>query len=84
LFDPASVVPTPALLAPPKMVSGSIRVTFRNTPGLSFTVLAASDIATPVENWPSAGTALETSPGRYQFTEATINNPQRFFRVRSP
>jgi len=84
LYDPASAaVATPALLAGSRQPSGAFQITFRNTPGLSFTVLSTTNLSQPLNQWPSAGAAAETSPGHYQFTDATPNNPQRFYRVRS-
>jgi hypothetical protein len=83
LFDPASAVATPALLAPSTQSAGAISFTFRNTPGLSFTVLAAANLDLPLNNWTSAGTAVETSPGHYFFTDTTLISPQRFYRTRS-
>jgi hypothetical protein len=82
LFDPASAVATPALLALSTQ-SAAISFTFRNTPGLSFTVLAATDLNLPLNNWTSAGTAVETSPGHYFFTDTSAISPQRFYRTRS-
>jgi hypothetical protein len=85
LFDPASVVPTPFLLTqPPKPQTDAVELTFRNTPGLSFTVLSTTDLAVPVGHWTSLGSAAEVSPGHYQFTDVTVDSPQRFYRVRSP
>jgi hypothetical protein len=83
LFDPASAVATPALLAPPTQSDGAISFTFRNTPGQSFTILAATSLTVPLNNWTSAGTAVETSPGHYLFTDTTVISPQRFYRTRS-
>src|SRR5207244_2138196 len=72
LFDPASVVPVPALLTPPiRLQNAAFQFTFRNTPGLSFTVLSATNLAVRLENWTSLGLAAEISPGHYQFTDAT-------------
>ena len=71
LFDPASVVPTPFLLTQPtKPQTGAFQFTFRNTPGLSFTVLSTTNLAVPVDDWTSLGSAAEVSPGHYQFTDA--------------
>ena len=85
LFDPASVVPIPTLLTQPtKLQRGGFQFSFRNTPGLSFTALSSSNPGIPVDNWTSLGLAAEISPGHYQFTDATANSPQRFYRVRSP
>ncbi len=85
LFDPASVVATPALLTQPtKLQTDAFQFIFRNTPGLSFTVLSTADLAVRVDNWTSLGIAAEISPGHYQFTDVTPNSPQRFYLVRSP
>jgi hypothetical protein len=83
LFDPASVTPTPILLTQPaKLQTGAFQFSFRNTPGLPFTVLSASNLAVNVEKWTNSGIAAETSPGHYQFTDVTTESPQRFYRVR--
>jgi hypothetical protein len=85
LFDPASVVGTPVLLTQPrKLPTGAFQFTFRNTPGLSFTVLSTTNLAVRVENWTSLGLATEASPGHFQFTDAAADSKQRFYRVRSP
>jgi hypothetical protein len=83
LFDPASAVATPALLSPPTQSAGAVSVTFRNTPGQSFTVLTATNLALPLNDWTNAGTAVELSPGHYQFTDTTAISPQRFYRAHS-
>ncbi|MDB6112974.1 MAG: Branched-chain amino acid transporter, amino acid-binding protein [Pedosphaera sp.] len=85
LFDPASVVATPALLTQPtKLQTGAFQFTFRNTPGLSFSVLSTANLVAPARDWINLGAAAEVSPGHYQFTEAIAASPQRFYRVRSP
>ena len=59
--------------------------TFTNTPGLGFTVLAATNPALPLSNWTALGSATEVSPGQFQFTDPqATNTPRRFYRVRSP
>jgi hypothetical protein len=84
LFDPASAVATPVLLTQPtKLPTGAFRFTFRNTPGLSFTVLTTTNLAVPLNQWSSAGLAAEASPGHYQFTDTATNSPQRFYGARS-
>jgi hypothetical protein len=67
-----------------RLLDGSFQFAFTNTPGLSFTVLTTTNSAAPVDEWASAGAALESSPGSYQFMDATPSSPQRFYRVRSP
>jgi hypothetical protein len=84
LFDPASAVAAPAFLSQSKLPNGSLQITFRNTPGLSFTALTATDLVLSLENWAGAGAALETSPGHYQFTNITTTSAQRFYGIRSP
>jgi hypothetical protein len=56
LFDPASAVPTPAdLTLPTRQPCGDIQITFRNNPGLSFTVLSTTNFSVPVANWTNPG-----------------------------
>jgi hypothetical protein len=71
-----------ALSQPVKLETGALQFTFRNTPGLGFTVLSTSDLSLPLNAWASAGPASEVSPGHYQFTDATAA-PTRFYTVRS-
>jgi hypothetical protein len=85
LYDPESAVATPVQLAQPtQRQSGAFEFTFRTTPGLSFTVLSATNLATGLDGWTSRESASEVSPGHYQFTDATPASPQRFYLVRSP
>jgi hypothetical protein len=85
LYDPASAVAAPFLLNQPiRLQTGGVQFTFRNTPGLNFTVLSTTNLAVHLDNWTSPGIATEVSSGHYQFTDVTPNNPQRFYGVRSP
>jgi len=85
LYDPASAVAAPFLLSQPtKLQTGAIQFTFRNTPGLDFTVLSTTNLAVHLEDWTSPGIATEVAPGRYQFTDATVDVSSRFYTVRSP
>jgi hypothetical protein len=67
------------------LTNGSIQFSFTNTPGAFFGVLATTNPALPPSNWAPLDGLTEVTPGQFQFTdpEAT-NNPQRFYRVRSP
>lgn len=82
----ARVVPTPPnVTAVTLLTNGGLQLSFSNTVGAPFTILASEDIALPVSDWPIAGTAIEMSPGQFQFTDALVaNHPQQFYRVRSP
>ena len=86
LYDPLSAVEaTPFLLSQPvKLPVGAFQFTFRDTPGLNFTVLSTADLAIQVENWTSPGSATEVSPGHYQFTDPASDAQQRFYVVRPP
>ena len=48
---------------------------------------ASSNVALPFNQWSNLGPAVETpaSSGQFQFTDTSAaNNPQRYYRVRSP
>jgi hypothetical protein len=83
-LDAAAV--TPIYLTNAAMLSsGPCQFGFTNTPGLGFTVLAATDATVPWSNWTVLGSVTEVSPGQYQFADSqATNTPQRFYRVCSP
>jgi len=65
--------------------TGAFRLSFENTPGASFTVLASTNLLLPIINWTVLGPANEVSYGQYQFIDPQATNfPQRFYRLRSP
>jgi len=73
-------VSAPRLNGPTMLPGGSFRIDFTASQGLSFKVLAASDIA--VTTWTVLGLATETSAGNYSFTDAQAPNfPRRFYKV---
>jgi hypothetical protein len=73
------------LTNPAKPSGGACRFGFASTPGLGFTVLAATNPALPLCNWTVLGSATEVSPGQFQFTDShATNTPRCFYRVRSP
>jgi WD40 repeat protein len=86
LYDPAGAGPAPFLLSQPaRLPTGAIQFTFRTTPGLGFSVLSTTDLALRIGDWTSQGSAVEVSPGHYQFTDLTANGqPRHFYAVRSP
>jgi hypothetical protein len=78
--------PAPLLTLPTVLGDGSIRFAFTNQPGLTFSVLTASNLNAPLGNWTLAGSATEGPAGQYQFTDvgAVTNASVRFYRVRWP
>lgn len=78
--------PPPIVLANAvRQVNGAFQFNFTNAPGITCTVLASTNPALPVANWSVLGAATEISAGQYQFTDLkAANNPQCFYRVRSP
>ena len=71
-----------------RLGDGSFRFAFTNFTDMAFTVLASPNAALPLGAWSSLGPAVESpvGSGQFQFTDpqATTNQPQRFYRVRTP
>ncbi|NOS72456.1 MAG: hypothetical protein HOP33_21355 [Verrucomicrobia bacterium] len=77
----------PVLTGLTKLGDGTFRFSFTNLTGASFTVFASTNVALPFNAWSNLGPAVETpaSSGQFQFTDPqATNNPQRFYRVKSP
>ncbi len=73
------------LLNATKLAGGAFQFSFTNTPGVSFTVLSTTNLSLSVTNWSVLGTATDSPPGTFQFTDPqATNGPKRFYRVRSP
>ncbi len=65
--------------------SGSFQFAFTNVPGASFTVLTTTNLALPLASWTVLGAVTEVSAGQFQFSDPqATNNPQRYYRVKSP
>jgi hypothetical protein len=79
-------VSLPIVLSRPAWTqSGGAKMNFANTPGLSFSILAATNVALPAKDWTWLGVVSETSPGQFQFTDPlATNTPHRFYRARWP
>jgi uncharacterized delta-60 repeat protein len=79
---PAPIVLTDATIQP----NGAFQLAFTNTPGLSFSVLATTNVALSSVSWTVLGSATETplGSGQFQFIDSqATNGPQRFYRIRS-
>jgi N-acetylneuraminic acid mutarotase len=71
-----------SLVNPIKLGDGTFRFNFTNTPGVSFTAFASTNVAAPSASWLNLGAPTETSAGNYQFTDSgTATNRMRFYRV---
>jgi hypothetical protein len=68
-----------------KLTGGAFGFSFTSSRGASLSVLVSTNPALPLANWTSVGGLTEVAPGQFQFTDPqATNNPQRFYRVRSP
>ena len=63
----------------------NITFVFTNNPDTLFAILATTNLTLPLSNWTPVGSAIETSPGQFQFSGAiTPDKPQQFYITRSP
>jgi hypothetical protein len=77
--------PPSTLIGSPLLSKGTFQFAITNNdPGASFTVLTSTNPSLPLSNWTVVGPATNTAPGVFQFSTGTTNNPQGFYRVRSP
>lgn len=77
-------IPSPRLTAV-TLTNGTVRFSFTNTPGLSYTVLTTTNAALPISDWTVLGVPAEGPIGHFQFTDMqSATNGQRFYRVSSP
>lgn len=73
------------LISPIRLANGLFQISFTSTPGTTFTTLAATNPASPLNDWTALGAPAEISSGQFQFTDSqTSDHPRRFYRVRSP
>jgi DNA-binding beta-propeller fold protein YncE len=82
------LIGTPPNLTGVQMLgNGVIQFSFTNISSASFTVLATTNVALPLNQWANLGAAVESpaGSGQFQFTDPqATNNVQRFYRVSSP
>jgi hypothetical protein len=80
-------VPRPTaspLVASIESPNGNLQITFTNSPGTLFAVLASTNLTLPISNWIVIGSASEVSPGHFEFSDSETNFTQRFYRAVSP
>jgi hypothetical protein len=81
----AVVATAPSLTGVGLQTNGAVHFSFRNTIGAPFKVLGSPDISLPIESWAVLGSASETTPGHFEFTDPAVNGRNvQFYRVRSP
>ncbi|HEV2208070.1 MAG TPA: hypothetical protein VG167_04800 [Verrucomicrobiae bacterium] len=83
IADNMSITPIPppiVLDQPVRLPNGAFQLTFTAGLGGTFIVLASTNLTS--SSWTPLGTATETSPGQYQFTDTGAINPSKFYRVR--
>ena len=77
--------PSPKLANLTVVANGSVRFSFTNAPGYTFTVLGSTNVALALSNWTVLGTVTDSPAGFYQFTDSTAPaNSRRCYLVRWP
>jgi hypothetical protein len=71
---------TPSLTAP-AYTNGSFSFTVQSEPGLTFQILASTNITLPLSNWTSLG-SLTNSTGAARFIDSSSGFSRRFYRAR--
>jgi hypothetical protein len=67
------------------LANRNVQFGFTNIPGATFSVWAATNVASSGNNWTYLGYVTNNSPGQYQFTDTqTAGDPHRYYRVSSP
>ena len=75
---PAPVIPVAGL---GRGTNGSFQLSFPGLSNLTYSVWASTNLT----GWTLLGSATQTTPGQFCYTDATAtNSPLRFYRVRSP
>jgi hypothetical protein len=73
----------PPTLTGAALANGNFQINFTNVTGLSFVVLASTNISMPIGNWTNLGAPTESPAGQYHFTD-TQASEARFYRVSLP
>lgn len=73
----------PPQLAGTKISGGNYTLTFTNTPGTTYTVLATTNLTLALTNWITLGICTDSVPGNFQFTDTQAStNRLRFYQLR--
>ncbi len=88
MADNLRVIPVPqpiTLAGATRLAGGAFQFTFNATPGVAFTVLAATNLPASSLQWTALGSPAETAPGQYLFMDSEATGfPQRFYRISQP
>ena len=75
------VTSSPLVMTSPRVLGGVFQFGLTNEAGWDFTMLATTNLNTPLALWTNIGPAVPV----WQFHDAAASNqPQRFYRLRSP
>ena len=81
----SSTIPFPTLTGATVLGNGAFQFSFSNSQTASYTVVSTTNLSVPLNDWTVLGAASNIAPGLFQFTSPpTTNDPQRYYRVRSP
>ncbi|MGD1086574.1 MAG: choice-of-anchor Q domain-containing protein, partial [Verrucomicrobiota bacterium] len=86
-FTTLGIGTAPRLNGVRNLGGGGVEFAFTNFSGDSFSILASTNVALPLDLWTNLGSAMELPPGSglYQFTDPHATNyPHRFYMVHSP
>ena len=84
-IDSVSISQIPPVSLSGTWAAGRFQVQFAGVTNLSYSTLAATNLALPLSNWTWLGSAAVLSNGVFQFTDSAASNyPNRFYRVSSP
>jgi sugar lactone lactonase YvrE len=77
---------TPPVITGYKLLTNTVvQFSFSNSQSTFFSVLSSTNLSTPLSNWTVLGSPSNIAPNSFQFTSQPVtNNPQRFYRIRSP
>jgi hypothetical protein len=86
LYDSSNMTVTAFnLINSTKLPGNAFQFAFTNALNESFSVLSTTNLSLPLSNWTVLSGVTEFPPGQYKFTDLqATNNPQRFYRIRSP
>ena len=90
LGESIPITQTGAVLAPiltgaRVLPNGGFQFKFSGTPGAAYTVLSTTNLALPTTAWMTAGLAVESPAGQFQFTASPpLGGGPHFFQVRFP